>query len=151
MTSGSGYGRTEVLRWTQIAIALTGIACLGACASLPSVATNVVYCCAPAAAEVGDYRVAFVEMPEFLKPMLRDEASIVLQSKGLEYTELEDESDAVLTMTFVNRTLEGAEETRDEAWETIAPGPARRCAGKREFVLSRAATRRSTRAWAPVR
>ena len=118
----AGYGRTEPMRYLQRIVALVGSACLGACASLPSVATNVEFCCAPAAAEVRDYRVEFVDMPEFLKPMLRDEASIVLKAKGIEYTEHEGEGDAVLTMAFVNRTLDGADENRDEAWERIAPG-----------------------------
>jgi len=122
MTTGLGYGQGEVMRWLKIVFTLTGIMFLGACASLPSVATNVEFCCAPEAAEVSDYRVEFVEMPEFLKPMLRDEASIILRTKGLEYTEVEGEGDALLTMTFVNRTLEGIDENRDEAWETIAPG-----------------------------
>lgn len=59
-------------------------------------------------------------MPEFLKPMLRDEASIVFEAKGLEYTE--GDADAVLVMTYVNRTLEAGDAAGDEAWETIAPG-----------------------------
>ncbi len=118
----AGYGRTDTMRYLQTVFALIGSACLGACATLPSVATNIEFCCAPAAAEVRDFRVEFVETPQFLKPMLRDEASIILKAKGLEYTEVEGDGDAVLTMTFVNRTLEGSEETRDEAWETIAPG-----------------------------
>jgi len=60
-------------------------------------------------------------MPEFLKPMLRDEASVVLDMKGLEYTE-KDGADAILNMTFINRTLETGEAAQDEAWETISPG-----------------------------
>jgi len=60
-------------------------------------------------------------MPEFLKPMLRDEASIVLDMKGLEYIE-KDGADAILNMTFINRTMESGEAAQDEAWETIAPG-----------------------------
>jgi len=122
MTTMAGYGRREAMRYLQTVFALIASASLGACASIPSVATNVDFCCAPAAAAVSDYRIEFVQMPEFLKPMLRDEASIILEAKGLEYTEVEGEGDAVLMMTFVNRTLEGVEETRDEAWETISPG-----------------------------
>jgi hypothetical protein len=93
---------------------------LASCVSTPSVATDVGFCCAPRASEIKTYRIAFAEMPEFLKPMLRDEASIALDAKGLEYTE--GDADADLVMTYVNRTLEGGEAVRDEAWETIAPG-----------------------------
>jgi len=98
------------------------LACLtlASCASSPSVATDVNYCCSPGAAEIQTFRVAFVDTPEFLKPMLRDEASIVLGLKGIEYTETL--GDATLIMRFVNRTFETVDEAQDEAWETIAPG-----------------------------
>jgi len=69
---------------------------------------------------VASFRVEFVDTPEFLKPMLRDEAAIVLGSKGIEYTE--GDAHSVLTMTFINKTLT-AEEKRDlDAWEKVAPG-----------------------------
>ena len=93
---------------------------LGACVTPQGIATDVVYCCSPRAAGIQSFSVEFEEMPEFLKPMLRDEASIVLGTKGYEYTE--DESDVVLRMKFVNRTLDSADAAHDEAWETIAPG-----------------------------
>jgi len=112
--AGAGYLRAAILLMASL--------WLGACASVPSVASHVEYCCAADAGEVHTYRVEFVEMPEFLKPMLRDEASLVLATKGLEYTEVPGEGDAILVMTFVNRTLEGGVAAGDEAWETIAPG-----------------------------
>jgi len=42
-------------------------------------------------------------MPEFLKPMLRDEVSQVLATNGLAYTE--GEADALLLMIFVNEPM----------------------------------------------
>ena len=93
---------------------------LTACSSLPTIATDVTYCCQTGYEGIRTYRVDFVDMPEFLKPMLRDEASIVLDTKGLDYTE--GDAHAILLMTFVNRTLSSDESARDEAWETIAPG-----------------------------
>ena len=87
------------------AILFVVIGCLAvaACGSLPSISTDVTYCCRPAAEVVHSFRVDFEDMPEFLKPMLRDEASIVLDSKGLDYTE--GDADAVLTMTYIDTPL----------------------------------------------
>lgn len=106
----------------SVSVSLALIACsmLASCGSLPSVATNVDYCCQTGTEGVKTFRVQFEDMPEFLKPMLRDEASIVLGAKGLEYTE--GDAHAVLVMTFINRTMESIDEARDEGWETIAPG-----------------------------
>ena len=100
---------------------LVAFACFGiaGCASLPEVSTDTSYCCRPAAGQVQSYRVEFEDMPEFLKPMLRDEASTVLHTKDLEYTE--GDADAVLKMAYVDKTYEGPEARRDEAWETNAP------------------------------
>ena len=50
---------------------------------------------------------------------LKDEAAIVLGAKGREYTE--GPADAVLTMGYVDKTLERSSEEL-EAWERIAPG-----------------------------
>lgn len=87
------------------------------CASLPTIATNVTYCCSDIVVQT--VSVEFADTPEFLKPMLRDEAAIVLNGKGIEYTE--GEADAILHMTYIDKTLErGSEEL--EAWERIAPG-----------------------------
>lgn len=87
------------------------------CSGLPVIATDVTYCCHPVADDVRTYRVEFEDTPEFLKPMLRDEASIVLATHGLDYTEGDAES--VLLMSFVNKTLERGD--NQEAWERIAP------------------------------
>lgn len=91
-----------------------------ACGTGPAISTDVNYYCRPEADKVSTYRIEFEDMPEFLKPMLRDEISIVLDTKGFEYTE--GDADAVLKMTYFNRTLSGPDEARDEAWETISPG-----------------------------
>lgn len=101
-------------------ILIVGGIFLTACSSLPTIATDVTYCCQTGYEGIRTYRVDFVDMPEFLKPMLRDEASLVLDTKGLDYTE--GDAHAILLMTFVNRTLSSDESARDEAWETIAPG-----------------------------
>ncbi len=122
MTMKAAGQNGDWMRSVRIACALVACSWLASCASLPSIATDVEFCCSPAGAEIDNYRIEFVETPEFLKPMLRDEAAIVLAVKGLEYTEVPGEGDAVLTMTFINRTLESGEAARDEAWETIAPG-----------------------------
>ncbi|MDH3439872.1 MAG: DUF4136 domain-containing protein [Gammaproteobacteria bacterium] len=88
------------------------------CSGLPTIAADVTYCCHPAADDLRTFRVEFEDTPEFLKPMLRDEASIVLATHGLDYTEGDAES--ILLMTFINKTLERGDD--QEAWERIAPG-----------------------------
>jgi len=92
--------------WTKIpAILFVAIGCLAVagCGSLPSISTDVTYCCRPGIEAVHSFRVEFEDMPEFLKPMLRDEASIVLDSKDLDYTE--GDADAVLIMTYIDTPL----------------------------------------------
>jgi len=98
---------------------LAAILLLAGCGTLPTIATDVDYCCQQGTEGIHTFRVEFADTPEFLKPMLRDEASIVLDARGLEYTE--GAADAVLRMTFVNKTLE-QEPEHQEAWERIAPG-----------------------------
>lgn len=93
---------------------------LAGCASSPGISTDVTYCCESGTSGIGTFRVEFKNMPEFLKPMLRDEAAIVLASKGVEYTE--GDAHAVLLMTYVDRTLTAAEERDLDAWEQVAPG-----------------------------
>ena len=93
---------------------------IGACGSLPSIATDVTYCCEPGTEGIHTFRVEFEDMPEFLKPMLRDEASIVLSAKGVEYTE--GDAHAILLMSFVNTPLTREEAEQYEAWGTISPG-----------------------------
>lgn len=109
--------------WMQIQRAM--ILCvlatlLAACGSLPQIGTDVAYCSNVNLERISTYRVEFEDTPEFLKPMLRDEASLALSTKGLEY--VEGDAHAILEMTYVNRTLDSGEAARDEAWETIAPG-----------------------------
>jgi hypothetical protein len=91
---------------------------LAGCASQPPVSTSVTYCCRPLTDQVYTFRIEFDDTPEFLKPMLRDEAATVLNAKGLRYTE--GDADAVLKMSFVNKTLERDQE-RIESWEKTAP------------------------------
>jgi hypothetical protein len=104
----------------RVFLALAGCLILASCGSLPTVATSVDYCCQTGTEGIKTFRVEFEDTPEFLKPMLRDEASIVLATKGLEY--VEGDAHAILSMKFVNRTTDTVDEARDEAWETIAPG-----------------------------
>lgn len=96
------------------------LALIAACGTLPEIATDVSYCCETGTESVASFRVQFEDTPEFLKPMLRDEAAIVLGSKGLEYTE--GDAHSVLQMTFVNRTLTAGEERELDRWEQVAPG-----------------------------
>ena len=98
---------------------LAAVLLVAGCGSLPPIATDENYCCHPSIEDVRTYRVEFEDTPEFLKPMLRDEASIVLARRGYDYTE--GDADAILLMTFVNKTLEQDAEEQ-EAWERIAPG-----------------------------
>ena len=100
------------------AILTVGFLLLTACGSLPSISTQVSYCCRPVAERVHSYRIEFKDMPEFLKPMLRDEASIVLASKGLDYTE--GSADAILTMSFVHTPLSSDATSAGESAEPPA-------------------------------
>lgn len=101
-------------------LALTVSLFLSGCASSPGISTDVSYCCRPIAENVFTYRVEFEDTPEFLKPMLRDSVSIILDSKGLEYTE--GEAHAVLMMRYVDKTLSRQEEADVDSWERLAPG-----------------------------
>ena len=92
---------------------------ISGCVSQPTIATDVTYCCRAGTDGIHTFRVEFEDTPEFLKPMLRDEAAIVLNDKGLKYTE--GDAHAVLKMSFINKTLERDQE-RVESWERTAPG-----------------------------
>ena len=109
-------------RIRAIVVALLVVCGAVACGTLPEIATETTYCCRPAVDRVHTYRIEFEDMPEFLKPMLRDEASIVLDTKNLEYTE--GQAHAVLKMTFVSKTYAAPRTQREDAWGTIAPGGA---------------------------
>lgn len=99
-------------------VCATGLLALAACGTQPTIATDVTYCCEAVAGDVATFRVEFEDTPEFLKPMLRDEASVVLGSKGLAYTE--GDAHAILVMTYVDKTVEQDGEDLD-AWERSAP------------------------------
>jgi hypothetical protein len=117
---------------------------MSACGSQPSIATDVTYCCVAETPGIHTYRIEFRDMPEFLKPMLRDSVSIVLDGKGLEYTE--GDAHAVLTMTYVDRTMAAEETARDEAWETIAPAGGVRFIAEVQMEMLNSVTRE--RIWA---
>ena len=96
-------------------------AALAACTALPAISTDISYCCKPETGETTTYRIEFDGMPEFLKPMMRDEVSIVLDQKFLQYTE--SNAQAVLTMTFINTPMEQAGVAdNDEAWGSLSAG-----------------------------
>jgi len=113
-------GLSDFRAGAKLLVALVGGLVLASCGSLPTVATSVDYCCQTGTEGLKTFRVEFEDTPEFLKPMLRDEASIVLATKGLEY--VEGDAHAILSMKFVNRTTDTVDEAQDEAWERIAPG-----------------------------
>ena len=105
-------------RLFRVAWLLAVAAWVAGCAAAPGISTNVEYCCRPLTDQVSTFRIEFDDTPEFLKPMLRDEAANVLNAKGMRYTE--GDADAILSMTFINKTLERDQE-RIEAWENTAP------------------------------
>ena len=106
-----------MIRFTALVIAGS---ILAGCGSMPQVSTNVTYCCHAETPRISTYRVEFEDTPEFLKPMLRDEVAVVLDAKGLNYTE--GDADAVLLMRFEDVTMSREEEEQLESWERIAPG-----------------------------
>lgn len=113
-------GKRDFRTGTNALLMLVTCLMMASCGSLPTIATSVDYCCQTGTESIKTFRVEFEDMPEFLKPMLRDEASIVLGAKGLDY--VEGDAHAILLMKFVNRTLESTDAAHDEAWETVAPG-----------------------------
>ena len=121
-----------------LAVFALGLALFG-CASTPQVSTEVTYCCHAATPGINTYRVEFEDTPEFLKPMLRDEAAMVLDAKGLEYTE--GDADAVLLMRFKDITMTREEEEQLETWERIAPGGGVRFMARVELEMRNSVTR----------
>ena len=117
---------------------------LSACATSPGISTDVSYCCRPIAESIYTYRVEFEDTPEFLKPMLRDSVSIVLDNKGLQYTE--GEAHAVLAMRYVDRTLSRQEDADVESWERTAPGGGVRFMAQVQMEMTNAVT--GERIWA---
>ena len=109
--------------YRAICFALISSFALASCGSMPTIATDVNYCCQSGAERIHSYRIEFEDMPEFLKPMLRDEASLVLSSKGLDYTE--GDADSILTLAYVDRplaqeTISASEQVPDEVQEESA-------------------------------
>lgn len=104
---------------TWLSILFAG-AVLASCTSMPPISTDIDYCCQTGTEGVSSYRIEFKDMPEFLKPMLRDEVSVVLDRKGLAYTE--GDAHAILTMSFVHRPLTTQDVERDDFSSTLSPG-----------------------------
>ena len=120
-------------------MALAIISLLAACGTTPRVSTEVTYCCQTGTEGIGTFRVEFKDTPEFLKPMLRDEASVVLAAKGLEYTE--GDAHAILSMRYVDKTLTREEEAELESWERIAPGGGVRFIAQVQLEMRNSVTR----------
>lgn len=139
MTTIRQSGYFMFWRSQTIVVLFIGSLALGSCASAPSISTDVSYCCRSGAESIRSYRIEFEDMPEFLKPMLRDEVSIVLDSKGLEYTEAD--ADAVLTMTYIHWLLSKEENAREVAWGTLSPGGDSRFIAKVDVELKNSVTR----------
>ncbi len=116
--TGTRISSTGQIR--SLVTALTGAVVLAACTSMPPIATDVDYCCVPGTERIHSFRVEFKDTPEFLKPMLRDEVSIVLHGKGLEY--VEGDADATLLMTFVHNPLATEPVVQDAMSESLSQG-----------------------------
>lgn len=95
-------------------------ATLAGCSTMSPIATETDYENFAATANIANFRVEFEDMPEFLKPMLRDEASIILASKGLDYTE--GDAHAILLLSFVQRTVSSDDVNKDEFSGSLSPG-----------------------------
>lgn len=113
---------------------------LTACGSLPPISTSVDYCCQAPMPGLRTFRVEFEDMPEFLKPMLRDEAAIVLHGKGLEYTE--GDAHAVLKMAYVHNLMPPATpaDAPDAFAEALSPGGETRFVAEVKIQLRDAVT-----------
>jgi len=118
---------------------LAAVLLAAGCATQPYIATDVIYCCETGSEGISTFRVEFEDMPEFLKPMLRDEAAIVLAGKGVDYTE--GDAHAVLQMKFVDRTLSEAGQRELDEWERIAPGGGVRFIAEVQIEMVNAVTR----------
>lgn len=120
--------------------ALFAILLLTACGGLPPISTNVDYCCQSPMPALRTFRVEFEDMPEFLKPMLRDEAAIVLHDKGLEYTE--GDAHAVLNMAYVHNLMppEAPGHVQDDFAEPLSPGGETRFVAEVKIALRDAVT-----------
>ncbi len=113
-------GHSARAKYRAIIFAFISSFAVASCGSQPTIGTDVGYCCQSSAERVHSYRIEFEDMPEFLKPMLRDEVSLVLSSKGLDYTE--GDADSVLTMAYVDQPLTQEAIDENEAWGSLSPG-----------------------------
>jgi len=111
---------SELVKYRSIIFALISGFVAASCGSLPTIATDVDFCCQSGAERIHSYRIEFEDMPEFLKPMLRDEVSLVLSSKGLDYTE--GDADSILTLAYMDRPLAREAVDANEAWGSLSPG-----------------------------
>ena len=118
-TARSG-GHSVRAKYRAVIFAFISGFAVASCGSLPTIGTDVGYCCQSSAERIHSYRIEFEDMPEFLKPMLRDEVSLVLSSKGLDYTE--GDADSVLTMAYVDQPLTQEAIDANEAWGSLSPG-----------------------------
>lgn len=105
---------------------LIAILLLTACGNLPPISTTVDYCCQALIPDLKTFRIEFEGMPEFLKPMLRDEAAIVLHTKGIDYTE--GDAHAVLRMSYAHNLMppDTLAKAPDGFSESLSPGGATR-------------------------
>jgi hypothetical protein len=113
-------GHSARAKYRAIIFAFISSFAVASCGSQPTIGTDVGYCCQSSAERIHSYRIEFEDMPEFLKPMLRDEVSLVLSSKGLDYTE--GDADSVLTMAYVDQPLTQEAIDANEAWGSLSPG-----------------------------
>ena len=122
-----------LLAWLGWALLLTG------CAAGPGISTDVSYCCEATASGVSHVSRGIRGHTRIPETHAKDEAAIVLATKGVEYTE--GDAHAVLRMTFVNRTLENATERALDDWERIAPGGGVRFIAEVQLEMTDAVTR----------
>ncbi len=68
------------------------------CASDPALARRLEFCCGPADAQLGRYRLELVAVPAFLVAPLSDELNAALTAKG--WHETATDPDALVTLRF---------------------------------------------------
>jgi len=110
-----------------------------ACSAMPPIATDVDYEYDAGTSRISTYRVEFTNMPEFLKPMLRDEVSTILATKGLDYSE--GDAHAILQMTFVQKPMSQADAQRDNFDGPTSSGGTQRFIAEVQVDLLNSVTR----------
>lgn len=134
------------INWVRSFGVVTAIMLFVACSSMPPIATDVDYEYGAGAAAIKIFRVEFVDVPEFLKPMLRDEVSIVLAGKGLDYTE--GDAQGILQMSFVQRPLMPIDSDRDDYESSVLSGGGTRFIGEIHVEMRNSVTQE--RIWSGV-